>query len=128
MSDQLEDLGKKLLEILKTNGKAFIEQNASEALGLGKDLCEALLTQALFRVQVAHLPALPRDASMADIAAREGLCTALSRQAQLIAAAERENAARLKQIQEKAMETATTIAVNVGSVCLQSLVVGLLAK
>lgn len=118
MATNTEELGQKLVDVLKGAAKSFVQDNKDEALDLGEDLLQAILTKACVEASKLDIPPLSKNPTAEEIAQREEICLELSQRIQLVAAAERENTRRVAELKKKAASTAVDVASKVGSVLL----------
>jgi len=111
-----EDLGGIYLnafeDMLIKEGAGFIKNNAPDVEALGEDVVLAILAQQV-EATIPTIIKLTTDASMAMIAESSSVNASRDRGFQLVAKAERENAARVARIRGNASVVAAGIARNV---------------
>jgi hypothetical protein len=117
----MAELGAQLVEVLRASAARFVADNKEDVLALGEDAVRAILTGALVAKRVIAVPVLSASPSAAEIAEREEVVAAFSRQAQLVAAAEKADAVRAKAVRARALDLAGQVGVKVGGVLLGAL-------
>jgi F0F1-type ATP synthase assembly protein I len=111
------ELAYELTNLLAVSAREFVKENQQQALKLGSETVRAILFSTVYE-RAPALPPLGRDATLKQRAERAKICAARDRVFQLVAAAERENAAATKALQGKAVDTALKISSQIASILL----------
>lgn len=107
LSKNLEALGKEAVVLLRQFASDYVVNNKDDALALGKEAVTAILIKEMY--ELAPIPPLPENPTMAQIAWREEYVSQRAQVFQLVAAAQRENSERVSRVTAAAKSTAFKI-------------------
>jgi len=119
MKLQTEEIADQLIAVLKQEGMQFIENSQGDVATLGEDLVNAIFHQAVFTA--IEIPELPVSPSPEIIAKRQEIVEARARVNQLIAKAQLEHTEAVKNLKDRARQTALKIGSAIAGVAIGSL-------
>ena len=128
MPNNLDLIGKQYAELLRYEALNFVQGNADVAAALGKDTLNAIFQSAFW---VQPLPIVTPDMGPEQLADVEEALGARDRIFQLVAKAEKDNAAAAKRLKKAALDAAGRIGntiLSIGASALTSQLTAIITK